>query len=378
MMLALATLLIFLYVAGSLWLSHGLAAGWKALGTAVALLASLKYFIYQWLGGSFFAPRLPRFFQLVMEALYASLIVLFALLLARDIMRIGLRLLRRHGLLENVSLSGWRVWPLLAFCALGAGLWGVWQSVRLPSVAERIVCLPDLPEALRGFRIAQLSDLHIGPLLGRQWLAGVVARTNALNPDLIVLTGDYVDGHVKEIAAELEPLADLRARYGVYAVTGNHEYYWNARAWRAALERLGLRFLENSHALVGPEGSPLVLAGLPDLVAGRFAMPEPDLDLALAGAPARGEAPRALLSHQPKLARQYLGRVDLQLSGHTHGGQIFFLQPLVASFNSSFVKGSYAVNGGRLLVSPGTGLWGGFSCRIGVSSEISLIILERQ
>ena len=371
-----ATLALFLYVAGSLWLSHGLGMCWKILGTAVALLASLKYAIYQWLGGSFFAPRLPRLFQLAMEALYASLILLFALLLLRDILRIALRLLHRHGQLENISLSGGWVWPLLAFCALGAGLWGTWQSVRVPAVVERVVRLPDLPPGLRGFRIAQLSDLHIGPLLGRQWLSQVVRRTNLLQPDLIVLTGDYVDGTVDELAAELEPLADLRSRYGVFAVTGNHEYYWNATAWRAALERLGLRFLENSHALVGPEGSPVLLVGLTDLAADRFAMPGPDLGRALDGAPERGAAPRVLLSHQPREAQEHLASVDLQLSGHTHGGQIFFLQPLIAAFNSGFVSGGYSVNGSSLLVSPGTGLWGGFSCRVGVPSEISLIILE--
>lgn len=375
-MLAAATFVILAYAAGSLWLGRGIPTGWKVAGSLLLLLASCKYYIYEWFGGSFFAPRLPRYFQLAMEALYASLVLLFALLLARDLLRLLLWLMHRRGVCLGISLSAGWLWPVLAACALGLGIWGTWQSVRLPRVAERVVRLPGLPSGLNGFRLVQLSDLHIGPLLDRPWLAGVVDRVNSLRPDLVALTGDYVDGTVGELGEELAPLAGLRARYGVFAVTGNHEYYWDAAAWRLALERLGLTFLENSHVVLPVDGGSLVLAGLPDLVAGRFGHDTPDLDRALAGAPQGQRAPRVLLAHQPRHAGEYAGRVDLHLAGHTHGGQLFFLRPLIAWFNGGFVGGAYDLGGALLLVSPGTGLWGGFSCRLGVPAEISLIILE--
>lgn len=376
MTLGLASLIMFAWAAGWLWLSPG--PGWicKTVLSAILLLASLKYFIYQWAGGSFFAPRLPRVVLLGLEALYAALIILFLLLALRGLLGLALWLVHRAGLWSGFSLSAPWLWPALASLALGTASWGVWESVKVPEVRQRTVKIAALPEPLRGLRIVQLSDLHIGPILGRAWLEAVVSRVNAQKPDLIVLTGDYVDGHVAELARELEPLAELHAPLGVFAVTGNHEYYWGSEQWQKAISGLGLKFLENSHAALPVDGATLVLAGLPDAVAERFGLPGPNLEAALAGAPERAGSVRVLLAHQPRLASEYLKSVDLQLSGHTHGGHMFFLQPLIAAFNNGFVRGLYELGEGWLLLNPGTGLWGGFSCRVGVPSEISCITLE--
>ena len=320
---------------------------------------------------------LPRSALLCLEALYAALIILFLLLALRGLLGIALWLAHRAGLWwGSLCLSGPWVWPALASLALCAASWGVWESVKVPEVRQRTVRIAALPEALRGLRIVQLTDLHIGPILGRRWLEEVVSRVNEQKPDLIVLTGDYVDGQVAELGRELEPLGELHAPLGVFAVTGNHEYYWGSAQWRRAISDLGVKFLENSHAALPVNGATLVVAGLPDAVAEKFGLPGPSLDAALRGAPAKVGSVRVLLAHQPRLAREYLKSVDLQLSGHTHGGHMFFLQPLIAAFNNGFVRGLYEPGEGSLLVSPGTGLWGGFSCRVGVPSEISCITLE--
>lgn len=173
---------------------------------------------------------------------------------------------------------------------------------------------------------------------------------------------------------ELRPLADMRAKYGIFAVTGNHEYYWNAKEWSEAIRCLGIDLLNNEHRLITVETDTLVIAGIPDAGAGRFGFEAPNIDKALANAP---EAVRILLAHQPKNAKSWLEKADLMLSGHTHGGIMFFLQPLIARFNGGFVNGQYTVGDKQLYVSPGTGIWNGFSARIGVPPEITRIVLER-
>lgn len=373
MILYLVSLLIFLFAWCSLFLGTRCGTGAKITGGAVLFLISMKYALYQLLGGAFFAPRLPLPVKLAMEALYNALIVLVFLLLAKDIFRLALFLLSRLGVISAKRRFPGALDAGLVLLACGLGAWGVWQAVRVPDVRTVTLELPRLPRALDGFSLVQLSDLHIGPLLKGDWLEKVVDRTNAANPDLILLTGDYVDGTVEEIGPELAPLAGLRARYGVFGVTGNHEYYWDAAGWKTALEKLGVVMLENDRRTLAVNGETLVVAGLPDIVAARFNQPAPDIRAALADAPA---GTRILLAHQPRPAREYAPFADLHLAGHTHGGLLFFLQPLIALFNGGYVNGEYAIGDERLYVSPGTALWSGFSCRIGVPAEITRIILK--
>jgi predicted MPP superfamily phosphohydrolase len=271
-------------------------------------------------------------------------------------------------------------WPsldggMINFTILGlTGLFsfvGLMQA-RCPRVRRVAIPIDDLPDALVGYRILQWSDVHVGPTIRRRFVASLVERTNAIAADAIVVTGDLVDGYVHDLREQIEPLADLRARDGVYYVTGNHEYYWRADEWVREARRLGLTFLRNEHRIIDRGGAAIVMAGITD-PAGRNEH-RPDPERALAGAPP--DAVKVLLAHRPQAASEAcrLG-VDLQLSGHTHGGQFFpfnifirFFQPIVA--------GLHRVGSTWLYVSRGTGYWGPPS-RLGVHGEITLIELTR-
>jgi len=256
---------------------------------------------------------------------------------------------------------------MLTYASLGAAglmtIAGLFQA-RCPAVKRVRIAIDDLPEHLEGYTIAQWSDVHIGPTIRRRFLAQLVERTNALNADAIAITGDLIDGPLADLETEITPLRDLHARDGVWFVTGNHEYYWRASEWIPALERHGLTFLENRHEIVR-EG--LVIAGVTDP-----ASRKQDPHAALAGAPR--DAVKILLSHRPQTAEiaSQLG-VDVQLSGHTHGGQFFPFNLLIHAFQP-VVAGLHRIGRTWLYVSSGTGYWGPPS-RLGVQSEITLIEL---
>jgi predicted MPP superfamily phosphohydrolase len=198
----------------------------------------------------------------------------------------------------------------------------------------------------------------------------VVAAVNSLKPDIIALTGDLVDGSVPLLAADVAPLADLRAGIGVYAVTGNHEYYSGADAWVAEFRRLGMDVLMNQHRLIRRGGALLVIAGVTDFSAGRF-------DAGQASHPAgavldapRDAGARILLAHQPRSAADAAqAGFDLQLSGHTHGGQ-FWPWPYFVSLQQPYVAGLHRMGNLQVYVSRGTGYWGP-PMRLGARSEIT-------
>ncbi len=239
-----------------------------------------------------------------------------------------------------------------------------------PSVRRVRIALPGLPAAVDGYTIVQLTDVHIGVMLGRDFAAKVVERVNALAPDLIVITGDFVDGRLSELAPHVEPFRGLAARDGVYAVTGNHEYYWDADAWLAHLGSLGLRILRNQHVTI--RGG-FELAGVDDSTSERLAHGHgEDVATALAG---RDPAlPVVLLAHHPStLPRARAAGVDLQLSGHTHGGQLLPFGYLSRLFEPH-VSGLARFGATQLYVSEGTGFWGP-PLRVGTSCEIAHITL---
>lgn len=373
MLLYLASLIIFLFVSFNLFWKADCGLFVKIAGICLVFIISLKYEVYRFLGDFFFAPHLPRGILIGYEAAYGSLIILFFLLLLWDIYLAGNWLLSKTGLpVPHTLPCGW-IKAGLVMLSFGIGCFGTWQAVKVPDIRKVELTIVALPKALDGLSLVQLTDLHIGPILKQDWLKEVVAKTNAINPDFILLTGDYVDGYVSEIAHELEPLTNLQSRYGVWAVTGNHEYYWNMLEWKKIFERMNINFLENEYKTFAINGEQIVVVGIPDLAAERFGLPVPNLDKALKDAP---DAVRILLSHQPRHANSYMEQIDLMLSGHTHGGQMFFLQPLIARFNSGFVNSLYSLSYSQLYVSPGTGLWNGFSCRIGAPAEITNIILR--
>lgn len=276
---------------------------------------------------------------------------------------------------QRAILPLWlRPLPLLLVTLLCTG-WSVWQAAKVPEVRSLSLQVPNLPPALKGLRIVQLSDLHIGPGFDRDWLMQVVARSNALKPDLVVITGDIVDGTVNHLRPSVAPLQDLRARYGVFLVAGNHEYYSGLAPWMKEFSTLGIQVLNNEHRVIDLHGTPLVVAGITDPVAAAHDSPTPNPAAALQNRPAG--AFTLMLSHQPRTALDSAkAGAHLQLSGHTHGGLLLPLQPLVALFNQGFVAGVYRAEAMQLYVHSGSALWAGFPVRLGVPSEITEIILE--
>ncbi len=251
--------------------------------------------------------------------------------------------------------------------AIGAGgalatvVHGLVHVARGPRVRRVEVPLVGLPVA--SYTVVQLTDVHIGPLLGRAFAERVVAQVNALAPDLIVITGDFVDGRLAELRSEIEPFRGLRARDGVFSVTGNHEYYWNVEPWLEHIRSLGISVLRNEHVTIA---GTLVLAGTDDVSA------EEDVARAVAG---RDPAlPLVLLAHHPRtISRAVAAGVDLQLSGHTHGGQLLPLGWLSRLFDPQ-ISGLARFRATWLYVSEGTGYWGP-PMRVGTTQEITALTL---
>jgi predicted MPP superfamily phosphohydrolase len=236
------------------------------------------------------------------------------------------------------------------------------------------VPIAGLPPAFAGFTIAQISDLHVGPTIRRRHVEAVVDAVNALDADLIAITGDLVDGGVPQLAAHTEPLGRLSARHGTFFVTGNHEYYSGVAPWVREIRRLGLRVLMNEHVVLRREAALLVVAGVTDYGAHHFhPSHRSDPQAALAGAPADA-AVRVLLAHQPRSAFEAArAGFDLQLSGHTHGGQ-FLPWNFFVRFWQPFTAGLHRLGRLWVYVSRGTGYWGPPK-RLGAPSEITHIRL---
>ena len=258
--------------------------------------------------------------------------------------------------------------------AAGGGAVGVGIRQALGDHEIRTVEVPiaGLDRALDGYAIAQITDLHVGMTIGRGFVDDLVARVNAMDADLIAVTGDMVDGTVADLGDQVAPLAGLRARDGVYFVTGNHEYYAGVEPWLVEFARLGFRHLRNQHVVI--RGG-LTLAGVDDHTAGRFGPSHgPRYDAALAG---RDPAlPVVLLAHQPRqIVHAIRHRVALQLSGHTHGGQVWPWHYIVALQQGGRVAGLYHEQGTTLYVCRGAGYWGP-PVRIGAAPEIGRIVLR--
>jgi predicted MPP superfamily phosphohydrolase len=294
---------------------------------------------------------------------------LFVLTLVRDLLLLGLWVARAGG--PAISHDSAVAVPLLA---LGVTLVGFVNARRLARVVRVEVPIAGLPAELDGYSIAQISDIHVGPTIKRPYLNAIVNKVNALKPDAIAVTGDLVDGSVQRLALHTEPLSRLSAPDGAFFVTGNHEYYSGAEQWIAEVRRLGLRVLMNEHVIRRRGEAALMIAGVTDYTAQHFnPAHKSDPHLAAAGAP-RDVAVKILLAHQPRSAAQAADAgFDLQLSGHTHGGQFFpwnFFVPL----QQPFVAGLNRVRSLWVYTSRGTGYWGPPK-RFGAPSEITLVRL---
>jgi len=342
--------------------------GIKIVIATALLIASQFHFWSRLSSGSIFAPEFPRPMVIAFNWAFGAIALLAVFQIALDV----------AGLVATVGGYG-GLWIgaryFIGITAFSLSGLGVWQAIRVPPLRDVTVYIPNLPGPFDGYSLVQLTDLHLSRLFTRTWTSAVVDATNRLGVDLIVVTGDVIDGSVANRRSDVEPLRGLQAPDGVYLIPGNHEYLSGYDPWMAHLASLGMRTLANAHTVIVRGGDKLVLAGVTDPSARGANRPLPDLGQALAGSPA--PAPIVLLDHEPGRAREAAARgVALQLSGHTHGGMIIGLDRLVARANGGFVSGRYSVGTMTLYVNNGTGIWPGFALRLGKASELTRITLR--
>jgi predicted MPP superfamily phosphohydrolase len=272
---------------------------------------------------------------------------------------------RRLFIARSLAVAG-------GIAATGVVGYGTTQALGGPVVKRVPVVLGKLDPALTGFRIAVVSDIHLGPLLGRSHTERIVNTINGLQPDLVAIVGDLVDGTVEELGEAAAPLRDLVSRHGSFFVTGNHEYFSGAQPWLAELSRIGVHPLRNERLTIARDGAAFELAGVND-VTGRNYGDGPDFTKALDGRdPTK---PVVLLAHQPVLATEAAKQgVDLQLSGHTHGGQMWPFHYAV-TLQQPVRSGLATVDGMPVYVSNGAGFWGP-PVRVGAPPDVSLVELR--
>lgn len=372
--------IVFIYLTVRLLLP--LRAGWKTKTALAVLLLFItqQHFINRVIFGGLASPEIPAFFLLAQGWCFLLLVLLLVFTLLRDLVLVlgwitrKIRGSARPTAPQPVFSSGRRQ-AIMVTLAAGTAFWGLREAVGAPEVRNIELLVPRLPKALDGLSIVQISDMHASPLLQSAWVSALVDRVNALKPDLVLFTGDMVDGTPTVRAADVAPLRRLRANYGIWGSVGNHEYYSDFSGWMKAFPALGMRMLLNQHAVLHIQEHPLVLAGVTDVAAVRLGLPGPDLPAALQGAPQ--DAVRILMEHRPANApANALHGIDVQLSGHTHGGQILGMNALVAQFNGGYLYGRYTADALKMYVTSGAGVWNGFPVRLGVPSEIPRIILR--
>ena len=383
-LLPLTTVVALLHALLGLRLLPALAertAAWPLLAAALVIsavtmplpfLARRRLWVPGWL----------KWIGLISMGWFSSLFVLSVL---RDVILLG-----QWALFSADAAAGaaWRTTSALAVPVLATlvTLVGYFNARRVARVRRVDIPIVRLPRQLQGFTIAQLSDIHVGPTIRASYIERIVNAVNRLGADMVAITGDLVDGSVSELRSHVAPLARLKARHGTYVVTGNHEYYVGAHAWVDELRRLGLHVLMNEHVVLQTRNvhgaqtdeevheSALVVAGVTDYTAGHFDDSHAsDPEGAVRDAPPQVHT-RVLLAHQPRsaIAAAQAG-YQLQLSGHTHGGQ-FFPWNLFVPLQQPFTAGLHRLHDMWVYVSRGTGYWGPPK-RFGAPSEITLLRL---
>lgn len=357
-------------------------AGWSTTARSWAWVAVAALVLVQPLS---FLTRFVLHKEAVGDALswlaylaMGALVLLLAFTFLRDVGWLAGRLTRvlpaeperRRALLDLTNLG---------VIALSTGTFGVGlaRALARPTVVDVAVPITGLPQALDGFVIAQVSDIHIGPTLKRPFLETVVAQVNELNADLVAVTGDLVDGSVAELGRHTDVLGGLTARHGAWFVTGNHEYYSGVEEWVAEVRRLGLTVLIDEHRVIHHEGHAIVVGGVADYTAaGMVPAHVSDPHAAMRGAPADA-AFKLLLAHQPRSAFEAAkAGFQLQLSGHTHGGQVF-PGNLLIHLVQPFAAGLHVHEGMHIYTNCGTGWWGPPLRTTRTPSEITRLTLRR-
>lgn len=329
----------------------------------------------QFFGGGISSPTLNREAMIFGDSLFVMLVTAGIVFGVRDFVNVLSLAFCRKDFARMKRLTA----LLSVFVVIYSG-YGVTNALKEPVIVDVVAQSSDLPDSFDGFTIVQISDVHVANVFGKERVETIVGKANGCRPDLIVLTGDLVDGKVSVRQNALLPLARLNARHGVYGVEGNHEYYVDYDGWKRFYESLGIRFLYNESVEIDNARDTISLVGVSDWTSKRFHLPNPDVKRAVSRADSTF---KVALVHQPKYAQSYAEEgVNLLLCGHTHGGQSPFWSLVVALFNNRFVKGRYDLTSRDghpmiLYVNSGTGLWTGFLMRVSTQNEITRITLKK-
>ena len=360
----LVPLTVCIYEILSLILPLKISLSSKIICSIILLAGLAKTFLYRRTPTGFDLYELPYALNLILSIIFNFIVIALFLILLKDLIFLVCRFIIKCNFpAHHVSL-------FVLSIAICATLYGTYEGLRVPDVNIQEVKIKGLGQDLDGLKIAMLVDIHADQLTNKNFVSAVVTRTNALKPDIILIPGDFVDGQVESRSSDVEPLKNLRAKFGVYATTGNHEYYFDLAGWLSYIKSLGIKFLENENIIIESGDSQIIIAGLPDQTSGNH-----NISQALQKIP--DNAPIILMDHRPSAARENAKyNIALQLSGHTHGGQMPGLKYLVARANKGFVRGWYEIDNMKLYVSPGTSQWNGFCARLLDSSEIMLLILR--
>ena len=385
--------MFFIIAIGVLWLMHGYVA-WRIIPTlgfssSQTILAYTAVFILSLLpilpiilrmGGN--ESKLIDKFSFVGYTSLGFFTLSFFIFVAKDLVFQLIALLghiinednpfdnsKRDFIKRSINIS-------MITLAGSATVYGFYSARKGPFIIKHDIYIKNLPEAYENFSIAQISDLHVGPTIKRPYVEDVLEKISHLNPDLIAVTGDLVDGSVKYLKSELQPLKDMIAPYGTFFVTGNHEYYSGVDQWLDETDRLGMKNLINSYELISRAGDQIVIAGVTDFRAHQIkASHRSNPGLALKSVP--GNLKKIVLAHQPSsIFDVHKTGADLQLSGHTHGGQFWpFTYPVKMTY--PYIAGLHDHHGTQIYVNRGTGYWGP-PLRIGVPAEITFFHLKKK
>lgn len=281
----------------------------------------------------------------------------------------------RHFVENQILLKTSLFYFILIATALSTAI-GVVQATAGPKLKEVTIAIKNLPPAFEGYKIVQVSDLHVGGTIRKPYVQNVVDIVNSADADLIALTGDFADGKVTDLRQDSALLADMKSKDGSYFVTGNHEYYHDLFSWLPFYKSIGIEVLQNENRIIRRGEDALVIAGVTDYSTRGLAPPE-GVDIARAGKDMPQDAVKVLLMHQPNQYKEAAAAgFDLQLSGHTHGGQ-FFPWTLVVPFFHNYFKGLNRFENLQIYISVGTGYWGP-ALRTFVPTEVTLITLRKE
>ncbi|RLA06689.1 MAG: hypothetical protein DRQ51_08570 [Gammaproteobacteria bacterium] len=320
---------------------------------------SFAWLMFLWLGLMFFL----FFWLIVSDFIY---LIIFLMLKTIPRRKIKLNPQRREFIARAVAVNS-------LVLSSGMGILGVKNYYADPIIKKIDIRLHNLPNIFKGFKILQISDLHLGQMMDKEKLSKVVEQVNLQNPDLIVITGDLVDGRVEVLSDEIQPLKNLKSPYGTFFITGNHEYYSGVESWIKEITKLNIKVLQNEAVRIKKDNDFIYLSGVHD-----YGAEKTGSDLIADYEKALGKLDKnkniILLAHQPSAIKKITDyKVDLMLSGHTHGGQIWPFNYLVGLLQPH-MKGLKKYRNTQLYINQGTGCWGP-PLRVGTFNEITKIIL---